>query len=159
VSDPPFDLREVADESGGICLELHAEGHRISTARARGDALADLGTLGFKRADTRALLEAALTRDFSDEQAKVELAVPRPAGSGDGSNRSGVRFVSHYVHRGAEALVVGAVWYDSSSNTTGPDGVPPIVRSKMRTAVQRKLAEKRPTAWRFVVELLDGMSS
>jgi hypothetical protein len=159
VSNPPFDVREVADESGGVCLELHAEGHRISIARARGDALADLGMLGFSRADTRALLEAALTRDFGDEQAKVDLGVPRQTGAANGESRSGKRFVSHYAHRDAEAIVVGAVWYDASSNTTGPDGVHPIVRSKMRAVVRSKLAEKRPTAWRFVVELLDGMSS
>jgi hypothetical protein len=158
-SEPPFEIREVAEPDGGLCLELHAEGERIATARARGAALADLeGMLGLRRADVRVALESALVDRFEHELTKVDIASPKLATS-HGSDGDDGRFVSRYQHQDFEGIAVGVVWYDSSTSTTGSDGVPAIVRSKMRSEVQRKLAEKRPGALRFLVEVLHGVSS
>ena len=112
---PPFEIRNVAEPDGGLCLELLVEGERIATARSRGAALADMeGMLGLRRADVRVALE-------------------------------GMSF--------------GMVWYDCATSATGSDRVPATVRAKMRAEVQRTLAQKRPSALRFVVEVLHGMSS
>jgi hypothetical protein len=156
-SEPPFEIREVAEPDGGLCLELHAEGERIATARARAAPLTDMeGMLGLGRADVRVVLESALVDRFEHELAKVDVASPKlatPRGGSDG------RFVSRYVHQDVEGIAAGVVWYDGSTNTTGPGGVPAIVRSKMRSQVQHELAEKPPSALRFVIDVLDGMSS
>ncbi len=157
MSEPPFEIREIAEPDGGFCLELHVEGGRISSARAGGDGLME--AFGSNRAGVRALLERALLAELDIALTRVELAPCRQMGAGDGSGRGGQRFVSGYVHRDAGVITAGVVWYDATSNTTGGQSVHPLVRSKMRATVNRKLEEKRPTAWRFVVDLLDGMSS
>jgi hypothetical protein len=158
--EPPFEIREVPEPDGGVCLELHAEGERIATARARAAPLADMeGMLGLRRADVRVALESALVDRFERERSKVDVASPKLATSHDGSDGDDGRFVSRYLHQDFEGIAVGVVWYDCSTSTTGSDGVPAIVRSKMRSEVQHKLAEKRPSALRFVVEVLHSMSS
>ena len=158
--EPPFEIREVAEPEGGLCLELHAEGQRIATARARAAALADMeGMLGLRRADVRVALESALVARFEHELSKVDVDSPKRATSHDVSDGGDGRFVSCYLHQDSEGIAVGVVWYDCSTSTTGSDDVPAIVRSKMRSEVQHELAKKRPSALRLVVEALHGMSS
>jgi len=157
--EPPFEIREVAEPDGGLCLELRAEGQRIATARARGGPLADMERmLGLRPADVRVALESALVDRFEHELANVDVASPKLATSRDGEGEDG-RFVSRYRYEDFEGIAVGVVWYDCATSTIGSDGVPAIVRSKMRSAVQHKLAEKRPSALRFVIDVLHGMSS
>jgi hypothetical protein len=117
------------------------------------------GMLGLRRADVRVALESALVDRFEHELAKVDVAAPKLATSHAGSDGNDGRFVSRYLHQDFEGIAVGVVWFDCSTSTTGPNGVPAIVRSKMRSEVEHKLAEKRPSALRFVVEVLHGMSS
>ncbi len=71
--------------------------------------------------------------------------------------RSGRGFVSRYVDQGPEA-VLGAVWYDAESATTGPDDVSALVRSKMRAEVEGKLARTRRSPLRVVLDFLNSMS-
>jgi hypothetical protein len=158
--EPPFEIREVAEPDGGLCMQLHAEGEHIVTARARGAALAEMaGMPGWKRADVRIALQATLVERFEAELANVDVASPRLATCGAGADGGDRRFASRYVHRDFDDTTVGVVWYDCSTDTTGPVGVPAIVRSRMRSEVRQKLAEKRPSALRFVIEVLHGMSS
>ena len=148
VSDLPYEIRDVADPDGGLILELHAEGQRIATARARADVLADMGTmLGLKPEGVHALLEKALVDQLKHQLAKVDVAPPEPA------TPDGLRFVSRYVYRDFDDISTGVVWYDVSSSTTGPENLPPVVRNKMRFEVHRKLTEKSPNAL-GLVELL-----
>jgi len=104
-------------------------------------------------------LESALVDRFEHELSKVDVASPKLATSHDGSDSDDGRFVSRYLHQDFEGIAVGVVWYDCSTSTTGSDGVPAIVRSKMRCEVQHQLAEKPPSALRFVIDVLHGMSS
>lgn len=155
--EPPFEIREVAEPDGGLCLELHVEGERLATARARAAPLADMeGMLGLSRADVRIALESALVDRFEHELAKVDVASLKLATGSDGDEG---RFVSRYVHQDLEGIAVGVVWYDCSTSTTGPKGVPAIVRSRMRSEAQHKRAEQGPSALRFVIDVLHGMSS
>ena len=158
--EPPFEIREVAEPDGGLCLELHAEGERIATARARAAQLVDMeGMLGLRRAEVRVALESALVARFEHELSKVDVDSPKLATSREGEGGDDGRFVSGYLHQDSEGIAVGVVWYDCSTSTTGSDRVPAIVRSKMRSEVQHELAAKRPSVLRLVVDMLHGMSS
>ena len=157
----PFQrVRQLDDPEGGVRLELHAEGQRVASAGADADAVSDMDSLlGVDRRGLRSLLESALVERFELEQGMVDLGVPRVVAQTDAASSDDRRLVSQYVRRGPESIAVGVVWYDPSSDTTGPDSVHAAVRSKMRTAARRQLAEKPRSAVQVVVELLDAMSS
>lgn len=148
-----YEVRESAGPEGGLLLGLHAEGQRIAIAEARADLCADNEPLGWKAADARAQLEEALVDYLESQHAKVDLAPPVR------STADGGRFVSRYLYRDAHDISVGLVWYDVSSSATGPDHLPTIVRNKMRFEVHRKLTEKRPSALRVLLQILDDISA
>jgi hypothetical protein len=143
-----YEIRDIDDPDGGLILELHAEGQRIATARARTDVLADMGTLlGMSRSEVRDELEAALVRLMSHTLAKVEVSPPQEAHPG------GLRFVSRYVYRDFDEVSAGVVWYDVPTGTTGPDELPAVIRNKMRLEVHSQLTARSPIA-RSLVDLL-----
>ena len=158
VRDQSLEVRELVEPAGGIDVELHAEGQRVSSARTRADALAGMQeAFGLKRADVRELLENALIEQFERKYQCVDLTPPALAPP-NGNTSSGGRFFSRYVYRGSEDITAGMVWRDSSSSDTGPDHVPVIVRSKMRLAVNAKLIESRRGPLGFLVDILHGMA-
>lgn len=58
----PFEICEVSDPTGGLILELRANGLRLATARASADMIHDMGaTRGLSRDDVRARLETSLS--------------------------------------------------------------------------------------------------
>jgi hypothetical protein len=58
----PFEIREVSDSTGGLVLELRANGLRLATARASAERIHDMAvTQGLRRDDVRALLESSLS--------------------------------------------------------------------------------------------------
>jgi hypothetical protein len=150
-----FEIRELAGSAGGLVLALHAEGHAVARAELSATSLLEMEqTSATARAEVRALLEAALVKRLDELHASVQLGplkeVPIPGG---------MRLVSTYVHQDVAAIVAGAVWFDPSANVTGDESVHPIVRSKMRFASLRRLTERSPSAFQFIVSFLDEMSS
>jgi hypothetical protein len=147
VSDVQYDIRDIPDPEGGLVLGLYVEGQQVGTARASRDVLDQMkAQLGSDAADVRAILSDALVRHLKQQLEKVELARPtaNPAG--------GLRFVSRYVYRDFDAIYTGVVWYDVPSSTTGPEGLPAVVRNKMRFEVHRLLTEASPNT-RGIVDL------
>jgi hypothetical protein len=143
-----YEIRESEDPDGGLILELHVEGQRVATARARADVLGDMQrVLGMSRSDVRADLEAALVTQASHHLAKVEVSPPRADPPG------GLRFVSQYKYHGSDGVSTGIVWYDVPTSTTGPDELPAVVLNQMRFEVHSKLTSQNSNA-RGLVDLL-----
>jgi hypothetical protein len=148
-----FEMRHVAEPAGGLRLELRAEGRRVATASADPNALAELrGSLGLEEEGVLELLRGALVDELQRELALIQLGPPTLIGAS-----SSGRFVSSYKRGGSESAV-GVVWYDTTSSTTGPEGVPALVRSKMRREVASRLAAKRRSVLRILLDVLDAMS-
>ncbi|WP_441292333.1 hypothetical protein ACSRUE_19785 [Sorangium sp. KYC3313] len=146
--DLQYEIREIPDPQGGLSLELHAEGRRVASARARAEVLGDMQRqLGVARDDVRAVLETALVSQLKHQLAKVELTPPRPDPPG------GLRFVSQFTYRDFDDIAVGVVWYDVPTSTTGPEDLPSVVRNKMRFEVHSILTDQSPNA-KGIVDLL-----
>jgi hypothetical protein len=135
-----YELRESDDREGGTHVEMYAEGTRISIAHAR----AEVGP------NARELLGEALVDDLERAFARIDLAQ---------CSESSGRWKARYVSRTADDISVGLVWFDPTSDATGPDSVPAIVRAKMRYEAERKLAGKRPGVLRLFVDMLVAMSA
>jgi len=148
VPQQEYEIRDVADPQGGLILELLAEGQRVAAARAQADVLADMERqLGVGRAEVRAILASALVDQLKHQLAKVEVTPPQAEPPG------GLRFVSRYTYRDFDDISVGLVWYDVPTSVTGPEGLPAVVRNKMRFEVHSKLTDRSPNA-RGIVDLL-----
>jgi hypothetical protein len=142
-------IRDIAEPSGGIRLELWVEQQRVATASVPSDRLSDMGTvLGMDRDAVRAQLERALLAQLRHQLAKVEVDSPRADPPG------GLRFVSRYIYRDFDDITAGVVWYDVPSSTTGPDDLPAVIRNKMRFEVHRQLTTRSPNTHELV-ELLE----
>lgn len=145
-----FDFHVIDGPDGDMDIELHAEGEAVATAHIRPEALADMQSLlGSTRAEVRAHIEAALAHRFERDCAEVALTAPVLLTG---------RFVSRYVHGGVQPLQAGLVWYDVSSRVVGPDYVPAVARSRMRSVVQQVLDRKRRGMLGVVVDIFHAAS-
>jgi hypothetical protein len=153
----PFELREVVDAEG-ITVELLVEGERLFSGRVRHVDLAEMfRMLRLAREDVVAQLGRELVARFEQERSRVELSPPVPVSSAAGCD--GSRLVSRYVTDGRAGVEAGIAWYDILSRSVGPDHLPVLVRSRMRDAVHRKLTEPLPSTLRFLLGVLEELSS
>jgi hypothetical protein len=156
--DALLELREVADPEG-ITLQLFVEGEPLFSARVRNIDLTEmLRALRLAREDAVAQLSDRLIARFEQERRRVSLSSPVLVSPNTADERA-ERWVSRYVIPTASGVEAGVVWYDPMSRAVGPDHVPMIVRSRMREAVQHKLAETRSGMLGAVLGVLDDLSS
>ncbi|MEX1366146.1 MAG: hypothetical protein AB1Z98_23680 [Nannocystaceae bacterium] len=130
----PYEIRNVADPSDGIRLELFVEGERVATATATGDVLDGIRSLlGVSAESVEDDLRASLVALLKGQLEKVALTEPLedPA--------QPLRFRSKYTYRDFGEIRTDVVWYDVQASETGPEGVPAVVRNKMRHEVHRLL--------------------
>ena len=154
-----YEIREQPKErvGEGLVLELFVEGERVAIARASRETLEQMSQLlGMQRVAVAAELEKSLRAHLKSRLQKVpHLSKPVEDPS------TPLRFISHYTYRRDrdehdEGVVLeeGVVCYDVSAGEVGPESVPEIVRSRMRTEVHKHLtADTKKT--RELIELLE----
>lgn len=143
----PYEIREVPDPEGGLRLELHIEGKRISTASASADVLHALQeTLGLTRDSVAADLRSSLVDLLKNQLEKVTLTPPQE------DPQTPLRYRCKYTYRDFDDVYSGLVWYDVQASETGPEGVPAIARNKLRHEVHRLLTSDGSRA-REIIDL------
>jgi hypothetical protein len=136
---PEASIVDVSDGSGGICLELRAEGETVATARAEPDTLDAMHeALGVTEEEIRTLLRERLAEYLRDGLERV--TVSNLAFFEDEDQR--LKFLADYTYRHFDTVRTGLVWYDVTSGETGPDDLPTVVRNKMRAYVHDELSER-----------------
>lgn len=129
---------DIHNESSGedLVLSLFVDGARVATARADAEALDQLSTqLGRTRADVEVDLRSALEALHANELEKVTLDNLRE------HPPDGLSFVASYIYRDYREVTEGVVTYDVNKSVTGPEGVPALVRNKLRYAVHQRLVK------------------
>jgi hypothetical protein len=131
---------------GGLLQEAMVAGRRVATGRASAEILSDMWrVLGMSRDQVAAEHREALTAYVKGHLADVSIAQltedpQRP-----------LRFTGRYTARQFDEISTGTAWYDVGTSATGPEGVPPMVRNRLRHEVHHLLTSKFSAAR----ELLD----
>ena len=156
--DSSLDLREGAQEDGGLTLELFVEGERFACASVSGDALIEMQTLlGIDRGGLRKQMEGSLTERLERDLERATLTVPVRTSSAASPNPA-ERLVSRYVYDVPERIETGVCWYDVASDVVGPSTAPSLVRHRMRLAA-RTLTRKSPGVLRVLFDILESAAS
>lgn len=143
----PYEIRNVANPAGGFRLELFVEGERIATAAATGEILDDIRShIGLSAESVEEDLRATLVALLKGQLEKATLTGPLE------DPDHPLRFRSKYTYRDFDEIRSGVVWYDVQTSEAGPEGVPAIVRNKLRHEVHRLLTGDDSRA-REIVEL------
>ena len=139
-----YEIRNGKAADGGVALELVVEGSVLARAKASSVMLDDLRTeLGYERDAVITELAKSLMDVLKTQKQFVEIA--------DMKEHPPLRFTARFTHRLKDEISTGTVWYDVPSSTTGPDGLPPVVRNEMRFEVLRRLTSDG-TAARALVD-------
>jgi hypothetical protein len=123
------------------------EGERVARAGASRDVL-DMMTrqLGIGRETVAADLRRALEDFLRRRLGKVSVMDPVE------DSTKPLLFFARYIYRDDDNVSAGVVWYDVTASTTGPEGLSPLIRNKMRLEVHRQLTSDGSSA-RALVDL------